>query len=130
GMSAANQELGSTFDELPKFVLQLRDVDRALPAGRSIRLDVDPQQQNWVAFMLHGQPLCSEQPLLHTSYPHVPTSRRADYILTVRDAPEPADAAGAPAQRLDAYTLWRAKADLPGPSRCSQRMVQTVTTVD
>lgn len=126
---SANDELARTFDQLPKHVLALRSIDDALPPGRSIRLDVDPQEQNWVAFMLHGQPLCSQRPLLNTSYPHVPISRRADFILTKNDAPRPADAAGAPVRRLDAFTLWRARPGLPGPSRCSQKMVQTIERV-
>ncbi len=127
--TSANRELSRTFDQLPKSTLQLREIDRALPAGASIRLDVDPQQQNWVAFMLHGQPLCSQRPLLGTSYPHVATARRADYILTIKGADVPRDAVGAPVTQLDSWTLYRARPGLPGPDRCSQRMVQTVTEV-
>jgi hypothetical protein len=127
---SASKELGETFDQLPRHVLQLRDVDARLPAGQSVRLDIDPQEQNWAAFMLSGQPLCSQRPLLHTDYPHVRTSRKADWVLTKKDAARPRDAApGPPAQRLDAFTLWRAKPGLPGPENCSQEMVQTVTQV-
>jgi hypothetical protein len=127
--SSANRELSTTFDQLPKSTLALREIDRELPAGKSIRLDVDPQQQNWVAFMLHGQRLCSQRPLLGTSYPHVATARRADYILTAKGARTPADAVGAPVTRLDSWTLYRARPNLPGADRCSQKMVQTVTEV-
>jgi hypothetical protein len=127
--AGANDELSETYDQLPKSMLALRQIDRELPAGASIRLDVDPQKQNWVAFMLHGQPLCSQLPLLRTSYPHVATARRADYILTAVDARRPADARGAPVTRLEAWTLYRARPGLPGPDRCSQKMVQTVTSV-
>lgn len=126
-MSAAAHEIGSTFDELPKTVLQLQVIDRALPPGRSVRLDVDPQEQNWTAFMLHGQPLCSQHPLLGTNYPHVQTSRKAEYILTKKDAPRPVDAIGAPVQRIDAYTLYRENPQTPGVDHCSQAMVETVT---
>ncbi len=125
---AARQELGSTFDQLPRFVLELRSVDAALPPGRSVRLDIDPQEQNWTAFWLHGQPLCSQKPLLNTSYPHVPISRKADFILTKDDAPVPADA-GAVVMRIQAYTLYRQRAGVPGRSACSQRMVQTITRI-
>ncbi|MCW2996907.1 MAG: hypothetical protein JWN65_456 [Solirubrobacterales bacterium] len=128
--SAAAHEIGSTFDELPKHVLQLQEIDAALAPGRSIRLDIDPQEQNWGAFMLHGQPLCSQKPLLGTNYPHVQVSRKADYILTKVDAPAPADAAGPPVRKLDAYTLYRARPDIPGQDMCSQAMVETVTKVD
>jgi len=126
---SANDELGVTFDQLPKHVLALRSIDATLPPGESIRLDIDPQEQNWVAFMLHGQPLCSQRPLLNTSYPHVPISRRADFILTKNDAPKPADAVGAPMHQLQAFTLWRQRPGVAGPSRCSQKMVQTIERV-
>lgn len=129
-LSAANAEIGQTFDELPKAVLQLREIDAALPPGQSIRLDVDPQEQNWVAYMLHGQPLCSQHPLLGTSYPHVPVSRKADWILAPKSAARPRDAApGPPAQTLDAWALYRARPDLPGRDACSQTMVQTVERI-
>ena len=126
---SARREVNTTFDELPRWVLALRDVDAALPPGESIRLDVDPQQQNWVAFWLHGQPLCSRRPLLHTSYPHVPTSTKAEYILTPIAARRPADATGAPVMDAGGYRLWRQSPTVPGRANCSQRMVQTVTAV-
>jgi hypothetical protein len=128
-LSGARREVNSTFDELPKSVLALRQVDAALPPGRSIRLDVDPQQQNWVAFWLHGQPLCSQHPLLHTSYPHVPRSRKADYIVAPIGAPRPSDAVGPVVMTAGGFLLYRESPSVPGPSRCSQRMVQTVTSI-
>jgi hypothetical protein len=128
--SAAAHEIGATFDELPKSVLELQEVDRLLPPGRSVRLDIDPQEQNWGAFMVYGQRVCSQKPLLGTNYPHVQVSRKADYIVTKSDARRPADAAGAPVLRLQAYTLWKARPGLPGRDRCSQAMVETVTKVD
>jgi hypothetical protein len=124
--ASAVSELGQTFDQLPRHVLALRTIDAALAPGRSIRLDVDPKQQNWVAYMLHGQPLCSQKPLLGTSYPHVRISRKADFALAPDDA-RPADAVGPPVRSLQAFKLYRLRADLPGRENCSQRMVQTVT---
>ncbi len=127
-LGSARQEVGGTFDQLPKFVLELRDVDAALPPGRSVRLDIDPQEQNWTAFWLSGQPLCSQLPLLNTSYPHVPVSRKADYILTKDDARQPADA-GRLVMTIQAYKLWTQRPEVPGPANCSQRMVQTIVAV-
>ena len=127
-VGASNQELGSTYDQLPKFVLQLRDIDKALPSTASIRLDVIPDEQNWTAFWLHSHPLNSQRPLLGTSYPHVPTGRVADYILTKNDARVPVDA-GPVVTRLDAYTLYRAKPGIPGPRTASRTMVQTVEAI-
>jgi hypothetical protein len=127
--NAGSSEIGTTFDELPRSTLQLRDINAGLPADRSIRIDVVPTEQNWIAFMLHAHPLCSQHPLLNTSYPHVRTSRKADYIVATRDAPVPADALTPPVRRLDAFTLYRMKLSVPGPANCSRAMVQTVTSV-
>lgn len=129
-LGSANAELGRTFDQLPRFVLELRSLDRDVPPGKSILIDVDPQEQNWIAYMLHERPLCSRRPLTGTSYPHVQRSRKADYILIKDDAPRPADAVGLPLRHLDAFILYRASPSIPGVDRCSRRMVQTVTTVD
>ena len=127
-IGASNKELGSTYDQLPRFVLQLREIDRDLPGSASIRLDVIPDEQNWTAFWLHSHPLTSQTPLLGTSYPHVPEGRVADYILTKKDAGVPVDA-GPAVTRLDAYTLYRAKPGIPGPKTASRTMVQTVEQI-
>jgi hypothetical protein len=126
---SALQELGSTFDQLPRYVLELRTIDAALPAGKSIRLDLDPQEQNWAAYMLHGQPLCSRLPLLDTSYPHVRESRNADYILAKRDAPLPRDALPFPVMQTGVFALYKVWSAVQGPKNCSRKMVQTVERI-
>ena len=126
----ASDELDRTFDQLPKRVLELRALTADVPEGDSIRIDVIPTEQNWVAFMLHKRPLCSQRPLLGTSYPRVRASRRADWILTKRRVPAPADSTGRPARLLEDFVLWRAAPGLPGRENCSQAMVQGVTQVD
>jgi hypothetical protein len=127
--NAGSNEIGTTFDELPRSTLQLRSLNAGIPADRSIRIDIVPTEQNWIAFMLHAHPLCSRHPLLHTSYPHVPISRKADYILTSITARRPADAIGPPVRTLDAFRLYRQKPSVAGPENCSRAMVQTVTSV-
>jgi hypothetical protein len=127
--NAGSNEIGTTFDELPRSTLALRAVNAGIPADSSIRIDIVPTEQNWIAFMLHAHPLCSRHPLLNTSYPHVRISRKADYILTAVNAARPADAVGPPVRRLDAFTLYRQKPSVPGPENCSRAMVQTVTSV-
>jgi hypothetical protein len=127
--NAGSSEIGSTFDELPRSTLQLREINTSLPADRSIRIDVVPTEQNWIAYMLHAHPLCSQHPLLNTSYPHVRTSRNADYIVAPAGAPVPADALEPAVRRLDAFVLYRMKPSIAGPENCSRAMVQTVTSV-
>jgi hypothetical protein len=127
--SAGSSEIGQTFDELPRSTLQLREINAALPADRSIRIDIAATEQNWIAYMLHAHPLCSRHPLLNTSYPHVRVSRKADYIVAPVGAPAPADALTPALRRLDAFALYRMKPSVPGPENCSRAMVQTVTSV-
>jgi hypothetical protein len=128
--TGAAHEVGQTFDQLPKSLLELKRVDAALPPGRSVRLDMTPDgRQLWAGSMLSGQPLCSQRPLTSTSYPHVPISRAADYVLVDEDLIKPVDAVGPPVMTLDRYVLYRLRPGLPGGDRCSQKMVQTVEKV-
>ncbi len=123
----AAQEIGQTFDQLPKSMLELKRVDALLPADQSVRLDIPADgRQLWAGIILSGQPLCSQRPVMETSYPHVPVSRPADYVLVDDDWRKPFDAVGPPVLTLDRYVLYRLRAGLPGPDRCSRKMVLTV----
>jgi hypothetical protein len=126
---AAKDELELTFDQNPPAITQLADLDAQLEPGASVRLDVDPSRQLWVAYFLHGQPLCSQRPLLETSYPHVPISRKADYVLAENELRKPFDATGEPVWRGDRFVLYRQAPTVPGHDFCSQRMQQTVEEV-
>jgi hypothetical protein len=77
--------------------------------------------------MLSGQPLCSQRPVLETSYPHVAVSRAADYVLVDNDWRRPFDAVGPPVMKLERYELFHLRPGLPGGDRCSRRMVQNIT---
>jgi hypothetical protein len=122
--ASARQEIDVTHPQLTREMIELRAWDRGLPRDASVRLDTDPPLQLWVAYMLSGQPLCSERPLTNTSYPHVPVSRSAEYVLAERRFPKPSDATGAPLRQNGQFSLYRVRAGLPGPNRCSRRMVQ------
>jgi hypothetical protein len=125
--NGAATEIGSTFDQLPKSMLELKKVDALLPPDKSVRLDMPADgRQLWAGIILSGQPLCSQKPVLETSYPHVPVSRKADYVLADDDLVKPFDAVGPPVLTLDRYVLYHLRADLPGPNRCSRKMVLTV----
>ena len=124
----ARAEVNSITNELPVGMIHLQSLDRSLPAG-SIRLDMDPSLQLWVAEMLPHHPLCSQTPVLNTSYPHVTVSRRADYILLDYQMHPPFDRAGPPIWRDEEFRLYAARAGVPGVDRCSERRVQTVTSI-
>jgi hypothetical protein len=122
----ATDELKVTFDQNPPSLTQLAELDARLPPDSSVRLDVEPSRQLWVAYFLSGQPLCSQRPLLETSYPHVPISRKADYVLAERALRKPFDATGEPVWRGERFVLYRQTPTVPGHDFCSRRMQQTV----
>jgi hypothetical protein len=128
-LTGAHDELAQTANELPKTVIAVRTLERRLGPGRSIRLDMNPSLQLWVAYFLAGEPLCSQRPLLATSYPHVALSRKADYILADHGTLRPFDADGPPVTMVGQFRLYRERPDVPGPSLCSLGRVQTVTAI-
>jgi hypothetical protein len=124
---AARLEVRPTGNQLSQDFVELRDWAADLPADASIRLDTTTTHQLWGSYMLSSRRLCSELPLLHTDYPHVVYSRNADFILTDRGGREfygghPPDSALPPLRRNSSFTLYRAKADLPGDDVCSKRL--------
>jgi hypothetical protein len=125
---SAREEVRSEKYQLTKQELELRGWSRGLPRDASIRLDTWPPIQLWGSYMLSRQPLCSRLPLLGTDYPHVLVSRRADYILEDSRARRlsrgrPPDALGPPLRANSEFRLYRARPGLPGPDRCSRRLV-------
>ena len=123
----AAAQIGATFDQLPKSLLELEKVDARLPANASVRLDMPADgRQLWAGILLPGERLCSQRPVMETSYPHVPVSRAADYVLVDDDWLKPFDAVGPPIMTLERYQLFRLKPNLPGGDRCSRKMVLTV----
>lgn len=126
---SARQELRETTNQLPRSIIELREWDRDLPESASIRLDMREGLQIWVSYMLSGQPLCSERPLLGTNYPHVRRSRKADYVIVRRGRPDPPDAVGPVLRRNVDFRLYRLDPQLPGPENCSRELVQTVQEI-
>ena len=127
-VAGARDEVASTYDQLPRTALALRDWSDRLPPGSSVRLDMQPGAQLWTAYMLADHPLCSQRPLDDTSYPHVPLSRGADFVA-VRLLQKPFDAVGEPVFANKEFQVYRLASGLPGGDRCSQRMVQTVREI-
>ena len=126
-IQGARDETLATPDQTPRQFVALQDADALLPPGASVRLDMDPNKQIWGAYFMSGQRLCSRKPLLRTSYPHVPVSAKADYVMIdKRDTGRPSDATGSPLWSNSWFALYRLRPDIPGPDRCSQRMVQTI----
>jgi len=125
---SAIAELDATGYQLPPATIQLSSWAAALPRGASIRLDMWPPDQLWAAYFLDARPLCSQVPLLNTDYPHVPVSRKADYIVATIDSGRPADAIGTALRQNAGYRLYRENPSIAGPSACSQRRLDRIYT--
>jgi hypothetical protein len=121
-------EIKHTGRQLPQATIQLSAWANALPQNASIRLDMWPPNQLWAAYFLASRPLCSELPLLGTDYPHVPGSRKADYIIATLDRGRPADAIGPPLKTNLGYALYRENPSVPGVANCSQRRLDRLYT--
>ena len=127
--------LGGTRNEIERFPMQvppetfaLRGWAQKLPPEASVRLDVPPTgEQLWVSYMLHARPLSSLVPVVGTSYPALPYSRKADYVLVADEIPTPADAAGRPVLQNDAYRLYRMRR-ISGEDRSSRTRIQPALT--
>jgi hypothetical protein len=128
--NAALKETRLTFIEIDRPLEQLRQWDRELPASASVRLDIVPDgSQLWAAYFFYHHPVCSQQPLLGTDYPHVAIARKADYAVIEARRPSPADSTGAPVLRNKRFKVYRLRADTPGPAGCSKRLVRTQTKI-
>lgn len=121
-------EVKATGFQLGTPTIQLSSWVHAVPEGASIRLDMPPPDQLWGAYFLSARPLCSQLPLLDSDYPHVPVSRKADYIVGWNGWPRPADALGAPLRVNAGFSLYREKPSVPGVDRCSQRRLDRIYT--
>lgn len=130
---AARPEVATAGKSLSRSQVELRDWVSQLPPGASVRLDIRPGTQLWSAYMMSARPLCSIRPITGTQYPHVPFSRKADFVVVERSAlpifgGRALNSVGAPLRVNHDYALYRLRPGLRGPDRCSRRMIQTVTS--
>ncbi len=123
GTVRAIKETGYQLDQA---TIELSAWARSLPHDASIRLDMFPPQQIWAAYFLVSHPLCSQVPLLATDYPHVPISRKAEYIVAARSYGRPRDATGPILRENVGYRLYRESPSVPGPSHCSRRRLDRI----
>jgi hypothetical protein len=126
---AVRDEIDITLPHVTPEHVELAEWSRELPPGSSVRLDVHPALQLWVAYFLHDHPLSSRVPIEGTSYPHVPRGRKADFVIAETHKARPADADGKALHQNFWWILYRMKERVPGPDTSSQTMIQTVESV-
>jgi hypothetical protein len=124
-LTGLRQEVRNTGPQLTPDLLGLRGAAKRLPPGSSIRLDLPPDgTQLWAGYMLAAHPLDAPQPIVGTTYPHVPLGRKADYILAGPVGPKARwpDADGPPVYRNATFRIYRMRAGVKGPGTASQTM--------
>ena len=96
--------------------LELRSIDRALPPGASVRLDIAARAELGRLHAPRPAAVLAEAAAEHVLPPRPRLAQGRLHPHHVR-RPRPADAAGAPVTRLEAYTLWRQSRRSPaGPT--------------
>ncbi|MHB8656970.1 MAG: hypothetical protein ACYC91_03300 [Solirubrobacteraceae bacterium] len=121
-------EVKDTGYQLAQDTIKLAAWARSVPRGASIRLDMPPPLQLWAAYFLDARPLCSQLPLIKTDYPHVPFSRKADYIVATVASGRPGDAVGRPLRVNQGFWMFRENPGVPGPSACSRERLDRIYT--
>ncbi len=128
--TSTRRELIGTDDYASRYVLEIHDWARALPADASVRIDIGPGgHQLWADYMLSPRRVCALRPLVGF-FPYAQPGRKADYILTLSEQRRPADAAGAPVFANEQFRMWRMRAGVPGPDVCTPRMTDSITKVN
>ncbi|MGI8411730.1 MAG: hypothetical protein ACR2LV_03285 [Solirubrobacteraceae bacterium] len=121
--ASAAHEIGQTYEQANLSILGLRQWDRALPHGSSVRIDVlAGGYQLWVTYMFKDHPLSALDPL-GGFFPHPPYGRKAQYVIASTDEPRPADATGPSLLRNAQFVLWRMTPSVPGPDSSSRYLI-------
>jgi hypothetical protein len=124
--ASSGHEIDKTYEQTTPSVLALRNWNRELPRGSSVRIDVPPSgYQVWVTYMLVNHPVTTLDPL-GGIFPHPPFGRKADYVIGNTDLPKPLDAIGPPVLRNTQFTLWRMNPRVPGKAPTARYLVNDI----
>jgi len=116
-------EVADTAPHLTRQLTELRGWSSELPAGASVRVDIEAVgKQQWAWYMLADRPVTAATPLL-AFFPYAPLGRKADYLIVDRTAGRPPDAEGRALHANRDYVLYRMRGDVPGPDVASRRMI-------
>lgn len=112
-----------TYEQAPRFLLELAEWDKELPVGQSIRLDVPATgYQLWSWYLMPRHRLSVSEPL-GGFFPHPPVGSKADLVLTYERESRPPDAIGEPLLQNQVFRVYRLDPDLPGTDISTQTLV-------
>lgn len=126
----ARREVSETYELGSRNVLDIRDWGRAIPAERTIRIDVrQGAWQLWSWYLLPQHRVSASSPL-YGFFPHPPRGLHGDYALVrTADQPPPIDAVGPPVFHNTEFALYRIRPNRY-PQTESQALVFDVQRVD
>ncbi|MBA2262155.1 MAG: hypothetical protein H0W03_05750, partial [Solirubrobacterales bacterium] len=104
--AGAAREISETYEYATAALLELDAWDEHLPAGASVRIDVQPTgYQLWTWYMLDDRPVSASAPLVGF-FPHPPVGLTGDFALVEAWAQPPPDAAGQAVLRNAGYAMY------------------------
>ncbi|HEV2819688.1 MAG TPA: hypothetical protein VGW11_04195, partial [Solirubrobacteraceae bacterium] len=120
--AGAAREIGETYEYATAALLELDTWDERLPAGASVRIDVQPTgYQLWTWYMLDDRPVSATAPLVGF-FPRPPLGVTGDFSLIEAWAEPPPDAAGQAVMRNSGYALYRLRPAAGVPDTASQEL--------
>jgi len=104
--AGAAREIRETYEFATAPLRELDSWDERLPAGASVRIDVQPTgYQLWTWYMLDDRPVSASAPLVGF-FPHPPFGFGGDFSLVEAWAQPPPDAAGPAVLRNAGYAVY------------------------
>jgi hypothetical protein len=127
--AGAAREIDETYEYATAALLELDAWDERLPAGASVRIDVQPTgYQLWTWYMLDDRPVSTSAPLVGF-FPHPPFGFTGDFSLVEAWAQPPPDAAGDAVLRNAGYAVYPLRPN-GAPDVSSQELVWPYTKIN
>jgi hypothetical protein len=127
--AGAAREIDETYEYATAALLELDAWDERLPAGASVRIDVQPTgYQLWTWYMLDDRPVSASAPLVGF-FPHPPVGLTGDFALVESWAQPPPDASGGAVLRNAGYAVYPLRPN-GAPDVSSQELVWPYTRIN
>ncbi|HWF35393.1 MAG TPA: hypothetical protein VG295_08465 [Solirubrobacteraceae bacterium] len=126
----AGREIGNTYPQANKYVLQLRSWNRELPRGSSVLVDIYPSGwQLWASYMFVDHPLSAPFPLVGI-FPHPPVGYKADYVIAMRINPPPSKyVVGGPVLANRQFEVWKMAPNPRVPDVSRRPLIYDLTNI-
>jgi hypothetical protein len=126
----AGREIGVTYPQANKYVLQLPAWNRELPRGSSVLIDIYPSGwQLWASYMFVDHPLAAPFPLVGI-FPHPPVGYKAEYVIAMRNQPPPQKyVVGGPVLSNPQFEVWKMQPNPHVPAVARRPLIYDLTNI-